>query len=321
MEATIFVVNEEPYCLWERDTAARNLEFLNGLDPDYFEYSLNTHLAAEDDKRASVALRVSLHHSIETLFSLLGAFIQAPDCAYAWLAKCSNSDLRTLVERIAKRAPAIYTKLNLSSITWKSVAESVFAAYKPGTDRQTNTVDRFSGLWDALSRELIEPALVDEYNSLKHGFRVSPGGFSLAVGLEHEPGTAPPPSEMRLLGKSEFGATFFKIETLWPEQKSRSVRSRRVSANWSIERIILLHQLTQMSIGNLVSALKFVNGVPANECRYVRPEKDADFDEPWKHSTGITAINLDDVVDHTNARVVTKQELLNRLTNRDRSGR
>ena len=314
MDATIFVVNEEPYCLWERDLAARNLEFLNGLDPDFFEYNLNVHVGAEDEKRASVAIRLSLHHCIETLFSLLGAFIQAPDCAYAWISKCSNSDLRSLVERIGKADPAIHTNLNVSTITWKTVAECVFAAYQPETERQRTTIERFSRLWAALSSELTDQKLVDEYNSLKHGFRVRSGGFSLAVGLEHQRGVVPPPNEMRLLGQSTFGATFFKIETLWPNQKSRSVRSRQVSVNWSIERTILLHQLTQMSIANVVSALKFLNGVPAQECRYVRPEKDEAFDEPWKHSTGITNMSFDDVIDDSNARVVSKQELLDCLT-------
>jgi hypothetical protein len=317
MEATIFVVNEEPYCLWERDVAARNLEFLNGLDPDYYEYSLKIHVDADDEKRASVAIRVSLHHAIETLFSLLGAFIQAPDCAYAWIAKCSNSDLRSLAERITSADPALYTKLNLPRITWNTVAECVFTAYQPGTDRQRITIQRFSRLWETLSRELTDRTLIDEYNSLKHGFRIRSGGFSLAVGLEHERGVPPPPSEMRLMGKCDFGATFFKIETLWPEKKSRSVRSRRVSANWSIERTILLHQLTQMSIVNLVSALKFVNGVPAPECRYVRPESDEAFDEPWKHSAGIVTMSFDDVIDESNARVVTKEELLDCDANRE----
>lgn len=318
MEATVFVVNAEPYCLWERDTNGRNLEFLNGLDPEYFEYSLNAHIATEDDKHASVAIRVSLHHSIETLFSLLGAFVQAPDSAYAWIAKCSNSDLKGLVERIGRGDSTLYTKLNQPTITWRSIAESVFTAYKPGTDRQLKTIEHFSDLWAALSRELTDQNRIDEYNSLKHGFRVRPGGFALAFGLERECGVPPPADEMRLLGTSAFGATFFKIETLWPDQNSRSVRSRRVSVNWSIERVILLLQLTQMSIVNVVSALRFANGVPANECRYVRPENDDDFDKPWKHSTGVTAMNIDDVVDGTNARVVTRQELIAKLANRER---
>jgi hypothetical protein len=289
------------------------LEFLNGLDPDYFEYSLATHVATEDDKRASVALRVSLHHGIETLFSLLGAYVQAPDCAYAWIAKYSNADLRALVARIAQGDPNIFTKLNLTSVTWRSVARSIFARYMPETDRQGATIEKFARLWHKLSRELTEQTLIDEYNALKHGFRVRPGGFALAVGVEPQVGTTPPPSEMRLVGKSEYGATFFKIETLWPEQRSRSVRSRRTSVNWSIERVVLLHQLTHMSINNVVSALKIVNNVAASECRFLRPQNDEDFDEPWKHSPGVTNMNFDHVIDETNARPVSKQELLDRL--------
>jgi hypothetical protein len=183
----------------------------------------------------------------------------------------------------------------------------------PETDRQGATIEKFARLWHKLSRELTEQTLIDEYNALKHGFRVRPGGFALAVGVEPQVGTTPPPSEMRLVGKSEYGATFFKIETLWPEQRSRSVRSRRTSVNWSIERVVLLHQLTHMSINNVVSALKIVNNVAASECRFLRPQNDEDFDEPWKHSPGVTNMNFDHVIDETNARPVSKQELLDRL--------
>ena len=73
------MVNREPYCLWDTDLIGRSREFLKGLDPEFFEYSLNVHLEARDQQRASVALRLALHHALETLFSLLGAYIQAPD--------------------------------------------------------------------------------------------------------------------------------------------------------------------------------------------------------------------------------------------------
>jgi hypothetical protein len=68
-----------------------------------------------------------------------------------------------------------------------------------------------------------------------------------------------------------------------------------------------------MSINNVVSALKVVNNVPASQCRFLRPENDKDFDEPWKHSPGVTKMNFDYVIDETNARPVSKQELLDQL--------
>ena len=49
------------------------MEFLNGIDVEYFDYAIKAHLETDDEKRASIALRTISHHAIETLFSLLGA--------------------------------------------------------------------------------------------------------------------------------------------------------------------------------------------------------------------------------------------------------
>lgn len=313
MQTAVFLVADEPYCLWDADIAKRNIEFIEGLDADYFEYNLTVHTNSEDEKRASVALRVSLHHAIETLFSLIGAYVQAPECAYAWIGKYSNADLRKLVSSISKSDAKVFTKLNIQPVSWKTIAESIFGTYMPGTDRQVKTIEKFAALWQSLSNELTDQTVVDEYNSLKHGFRVKSGGFALAVGVESKPGVVPPSSNMHFLGQSNYGATFFRIENLWPEQRNRSIRSRRTSVNWSIERVALTLQLTHMSINNVVSALKIINRIAPSKCRFLRPEKDEDFEEPWKHSPGVTNINFDHVIDETNARPVTKKELLKLL--------
>ncbi len=119
MQNSIFVVNEEPYCIWEVDIAERNSEFLEGIDTEYFNYLLNVYLESEDEKRAAIALRATLHHAMETMFSLLGAYIQAPNCSYAWIAKCSNKDLRMLVKNIGSYHNTLYTRLNIERVSWE----------------------------------------------------------------------------------------------------------------------------------------------------------------------------------------------------------
>jgi hypothetical protein len=51
-----------------------------------------------------------------------------------------------LVQRINNGDPTVFTKLNISSVTWSNIAESVFHTYMPGTDRQAKTMERFSSL-------------------------------------------------------------------------------------------------------------------------------------------------------------------------------
>ncbi len=313
MQSSAFAVNDEPYCLWEVDLAARTRAFLDGIDPDYFDYVLQAHTNTEDEKRALVAIRLSLHHATETMFSLLGSFVQAPDCPYAWIAKCSNPELRKFAERVSREDASLITKLSIPSISWTSVAGAVFATYQPGTARQKDTIGCFARFWRALTGELVNQAHVDEYNALKHGFRARPGGFALAVGVEPAYGVPPSDSEMKTLGQSAFGATFLKIESLGSAKGTPHIRSRETSVNWSLERVVLLHQLVYMSVNNVVTALKVVNNYAPSTCRFLRPENDLDFEQPWTHSPGVTSINFDYVLDERLLPSLTKAQLLSKL--------
>jgi len=38
MQYGLFKVGSRPYCVWEVNLHERNLEFINAIDPEYFEY-------------------------------------------------------------------------------------------------------------------------------------------------------------------------------------------------------------------------------------------------------------------------------------------
>jgi len=253
---------------------------------------------------------------METFFSLLGAYIQAPNCAYAWIAKCSNNELRDLVGKIGKSSNSLFTKFNIEKVSWENVTKSVFHSYMPGTERNEKTRKLFALLWQRLAHEYGEQNYIDEYNSLKHGFRVRSGGFALSVGIEHEYGVPPPQDEMQLVGKSDFGTTFFKIEPIGKGKGNRSIRSRRISLNWKIEKVVLLTQLVSMSINNVVSALKIANGAKAGICKFLRPQDDEDFEKPWEYSPGVINCSMDSVINEDEVVSVTKKELLEKLRNK-----
>src|SRR4051812_7198190 len=101
-----FVVNETPYCVWDWDITEQNLEFINSIDPRYFEHIAKIHgemLEGEDQQYAAIALRTAYAHSLETFFALLCATIQAPDCVVGWLLKYRNKELFDLVRKIDNR--------------------------------------------------------------------------------------------------------------------------------------------------------------------------------------------------------------------------
>ncbi|GAB1406154.1 hypothetical protein MASR1M8_00730 [Thermomonas brevis] len=302
------MVHREPYCLWGHDIKERNVEFLKGLDTDYFDFLTTLGLEAEDSKRASVMLSTTLHHATETLFSLVGAYVQAPDCVYAWIAKCQNSQLRNFVKDIASGDESIVRKLNLQSLSWEEISRSV-CVYLPYEDEKKAAIaNGFARAWRRLAGEFTDEFQIDQYNSLKHGLRLMPGGFKLAVGTEPAPGVKP--SVFHDLGGSDYGMTYQKIRNIWPDKKSKSIKYTRTSVNWSINKVVGQLQLVSCSICNVVSALKAVNGVPLTECKFLSPEPHDEFDKPWTHSVGVNNFNMDFTVDTSNTAPVTAEQVI-----------
>ena len=131
--------------------------------------------------------------------------------------------------------------------------------------------------------------------------------FHWLLGVEHEYGVSPPANEMQVMGASEHGSTFFKIESIGSSKQNRSIRSRRTSINWKVEKVALLIQLVSMSIENVVSALRIANGAKASSCLFHRPEEDSDFNKPLSYSPGITSCNMDFIVNESDIVVITKK--------------
>lgn len=322
LENKIFVVGtkyDDPYTIWDTDIKARNLEFISGINPDYFNYLLHVHVNAEDEKMASVALKTTLHHAQETFFSLIGALLQAPECAYAWISKCDNKKLRDIVSAINNKDDSIFHTLNIDGISWNNIADIIFKNYQAGTPRNSEIQKEFAVFWARIAHDFVDQDLIDEYNAIKHGFRVTPGGFTLNVGLEHEYGVPPPENEMTTVGHSDFGVTYFTIKKSTPAKNNRSLISSRTSHNWSFERIALTLQIVAMSINNVISSLKIINGTPPQECKFSCPIEVQEFKKPWDFSTSVTKMNFQIQAAPNEIPETTKDQLItiiNKLTGR-----
>ncbi|MGO4391159.1 hypothetical protein AB4Z46_07365 [Variovorax sp. M-6] len=312
MQSAIFAVGNEPYLLWEQDVAERTRDFLDGLDPEFFSYVLKAHTKTDDEKRASVSIRLALHHATETMFSLLCALVQAPDCPYAWISRCSNTELRDVVKRISEGDHTLLSKFKLAGMGWNPIASLVFETFEPGTERQLSAIRGSSKLWSGLAREHLSDAVIDEYNATKHGFRTRPGGFKIEIGPVTTPDLTPEEAEMTLIGESKFGAMFYKVEKL-DVRGGRQIRSRVVATNWAAQRDIHLLQLTQNSISNAVTRLKIANGVDPSSCEFLLPDNEEDFSRPWEHSPGVTSVYLPFGADPEAVPDFSKDELLRRL--------
>lgn len=318
----VFVVGPElrkphPWCVWEWDMPERNLRFLESIDPEYFTYvaTLNSeHLKGEDAKRAAVAIRTAYHHSLETLFTLLGATLQAPDCVVGWIPKCKTETLRDLMRAISDES-SVPNRLQLERVSWKALAGVVFRHSDQDPEVRAKHAEDFGTLWQRLAHDFLDERTSAEYNSIKHGFRLSSGGFTLAMGLQEAPGVFAPAENMKLVGASRFGSTYYAVEPIEGSppgsQKGPHFRVRRWSMNWDPNANAKATQLAAVSIANVISFLRIANGVRENV--HVAVPDDAEFEAPWSTSVGVPWLNWDDTVRETDIKRASKQELLEAL--------
>src|SRR2546428_5404975 len=320
MERYAFAVRDQAYCVWGHDLQQGNEIFLRSLDSKYFGYLLEEHvpqLNGENAQRAAVALRAPYHHCLETLFSLLGALAQAPSCVAAWLPKCSNRDLRYLVGDMAKGRPVL-TQRGRQVLSWELLATVVHDRVWPDEIPHGATAQRFAALWQRLANEFLDDNHIDEYNSIKHGFRISAGGFAIRVGLEHSYGVPPPESEMQTLAGGPHGIGFLKPE-VFPELGDackHHFRLRNTHLNWRVEGVAQAIQLVAMSINNIVGRLRILNGTQPSTVRFERPEDPAAFEAPWQWAIGLKQGSFEIVVDPAEVECSSRASLLKGLEGR-----
>jgi hypothetical protein len=213
----IYAVGAQPYCLWGWDLRTRNRQFLAGIAYDYFSYIADVHAAQLDgDQRqhAAISLRAGFHHGLETLFTLLGAAVQAPGCAAAWILKSDTGQLRQFVREVQAES-VILNFVGLRQVSWTGIAEKTLLAQFTDEAQALKVRSGFGDLWARFAHEYLESAYIDEYNSLKHGFRTRPGGFTLSVAESPGPNRLPDESDFKPVAGSDFGSSFLRETHHW----------------------------------------------------------------------------------------------------------
>lgn len=292
VEHRFFVVNKKGYCLWDTDIREVTLGYLNDINPQYFEYLATTYAEPPEDSAhaASIALRAAYSQGLETLFALIAAAVQAPWCVPAWIVKYRNSDLSEVIAGISKSRPllSVFGKERLS---WPEVSRILHMWLQmEDKGKETAIKDDFARLWSRFAHDFLDIEFNQEYNSIKHGLRVRPGGFSLALGVQTQQGIPAPRENMVLLGKSEFGSSYLVPEIV--ANQKHHLRLARHHRNWHPDDFVWGLHLISLSISNVVSALKILNGVPAEEADFQWITEREFFDEPWKRAKNIRLTSM-----------------------------
>jgi hypothetical protein len=269
---------------WGDDLRRQNLEFLKSLDPGYFQFVADscsghlddaTRLEKRDRQRAAQMLRVVHGQGVESLMAMIGALAQSPEFPVGWMLRYQASDLDEVIRAISDEQP-FPSLLNPKPVTWHSISTLVHSALPDDGVKQAMTA-KFAPFWAALATEFLSPGFRDEYNSLKHGFRIMPGGFRASLGPAKPAGSPPSaPEEMELLGSSEFGSFLLKAVRIEGTPKLNCGVVRR-ARNWNPEALMADLHLIACSLTNVVSCLRLISGFKPQELSFRWPDSDAPF--------------------------------------------
>jgi hypothetical protein len=309
-----FLVNDEPFCLWDPDPGKRTNDFLDSIDPGYFSYLAESHAehldSAEHKRRVATAARMAYLHGVETLMTLIGAAVQAPQAPYAWVSLAKTDLLRSVIDRISKGDTSLHTELVHWDRTWEGLAQRVFSNTSEESGWQTTKANSFGHAWRIFGNQFLDDTNQQEYNSLKHGFRIGSSGFKIAFGLQHQHGVPPPREEMKYLGGSDNGSTFFVLERAGPDSPgTRSKRSRRRSVNWEPETMIRGLQVIDVSIRNIIAFMRILNGAQPSLCQFHYLEGVEDLSILLADSVSVRSSSFDTLIPDSEIRATTKQEL------------
>ena len=305
-----FAVVDKPYSVFEWDLPERNLRFIRGLDAGYYAYlarTISQNITEEDQQRAAVALRIAYSHGLESLFALLFAALQAPDCTVAWLLKYRREDIVELANRIGHRQ-RILSKLKFERKGWPAVAIAMFSPLFEEEQRNKLPIAELGKTWGRFASEFLDQEMNREYNNLKHGFRVTPGGFTMSFGLQEEPDKPAPADRMTSLGGSRYGSSYFVPEQL--NVDANHFRIRNQSRNWVLQNMINGLQLITLSVHNIIVFLRVLNRDDTSDCQFRMPNDPAFLNSPWNQHIGVFASHIDSQVKKENIRRLSDEEIL-----------
>lgn len=276
-------MKNRPFCVWDYNLRESNLEFIQGIDPYYFRYTAEINainLVGERKQSAALAIRLNYFHAMESFFSLLLAALQAPDNVAGWLHRYPTKSLLELVATISK-GTGIRTKFDFpNGYSWSEISNLIHYSVLEIPAFNKDIIQGFASCWSRISKEFTDNQMHSEYNSIKHGFRVRPGGMSIKLTFEHDPNSKPV-----LIDESIFGSSFLVPENL--SDDATHFRLKQWSVNWDPYCLIKRIEVLSYSMNNVISFLKMLMGVPPEDTLYGLPDDPKCFIDCFSKPSGI----------------------------------
>ena len=164
------IIDKRPITIWDWELEKKNIEFLDGIDPNYFFYIAEqniSELEGENKHRAAITIRLSYSHALETLFALIGAAVQAPQCPLGWVLNYKNIELVNVIKDI-NSGNEVITRFKDKNISWKSLSKVIHHNLSDENKKKTQIVEGYGELWARLAS-----ALSHKFWVLKWYFNIS----------------------------------------------------------------------------------------------------------------------------------------------------
>jgi hypothetical protein len=263
IENVPFCVDESPYCVWDDAIASKNRQFIRGMAPDYFAYIAEG--AGEKlehpqyGRLAATHLRATYLHALETVVAVTFVALQAPSCIFGWLGKYRIENLRALVEK-TQIGSEILNRHGIVDFSWERIADRFFIVPPSSTTDDGIEIDRelvVLGFAESLSlmvADFMEEESASEHNAVKHGFRISAGGFSLGYRRETVPGVEDPTQPMVTLGASEHGTSGYALNPINGSKTHFGVTME--ARNWNAPSLVARLRIISCWLGVVKAALR-----------------------------------------------------------------
>lgn len=317
---TFFFVGERPFCFWDENINKKNLEFLEGLNTHFFSYIANSFkiipgAEKEDDSQQSALLiRFMYSVALESFFALIACSVQAPYAIPVWINLYKGYELKNIIDGIQNEKP-IFSLLNAKTLSWSSIIYYLLSNFiLIDKSKESEIKIGFANLWSAFASEYLEEGFSDEFNGIKHGLRVHPGGCNIYFGIHKNPHEPVPLDKLQLVSKSDFGTDYFKSESIGNSKHHH--RLKRYRRNWNPNIIARNLVLLEMSIMNIQSALKIINGIPADKVQLEWPGDFFNSNNMINHSSIVGFLSTsgpDVVIESKHINHFSKEYILSKL--------
>ncbi len=320
---SIFYVGKRPHAAWGWDLHIKNADFIDDIDPDYFEFVASTMRAqfgGANEQRASIAIRSIYHHALETFFLLIVGAIQAPHCMPGWVNIVSTHELRDLIARILDGSMPIKSVFQQETLNWSEVAEAIFQFWSGDADSKAIQIAQFSTAWEKLSRAWLMDFHQFEHNAIKHGFRVKPGGFPLRLQVARPEGELVQPGDVLDLGGSDYGSHFFVADRLGGSNNEGYKPNFKLTShhlNWSVEAMMGQISLVSLSIANIRHCIRTYLGQGDGE--YRTNDDPAAFTAPFELKCGPSAMTFDPSLEAEDIVCLSKDDIAQAYENWQKS--